>query len=794
MKLSRQHEHTIRLAFLGIVLTLTYLAILLPFDFLKGARLRSFDTLCRLRNAVQAPLPETNELLLVAIDDESQRRLGQKWPWDRRTHAELIRKIAAAGPRMTHLDLVFSGGTDPVSDQALALAIQAGPPVLLASYLDSNGDPVLPYGLFLEAGGLPGLINKPRDADATVRRLFAGARIPSRPQPLYAIEVLAAGLARDISPGKIRLGQGTLWIGERRVPLALPGVIPINYLADKSDIRTLSYWEVLEGRVPPETIRDKIVMIGRVASAAEIHHDVYPTSLGTMPGVLISANGILTLLSGRLLRPAPPALALGGGFLLAMGTLLAAHRLSLGMGIAATAGLAGIALGLSFLGLLLFHLEAEALSVLILAGTSWLTAVVYKHLVLAAEAYRLHRVVVTDPETGFFTTRYFRLRLDADWPVRSWARFPLTLLAVRQEKTPELLQQISWEEARRRARLLADALRRAAPHRSLMGRVEDDSLAVLLPGMEPIRATSWTQWVQGTLRSHPGRLGFGLVCTQQIPNGSWADLVRGADSAARRSWSRGNRTVESYDPAKDHAPIGQEPAPSDPQSNELQYVASELDERSRALEKALDELRRAHREMEGHFLEVTKSLVMAMETKDAYTAGHLERVSRYATRLAEELGLPAEEIEAIREAALLHDIGKMHLPDEVLHKTGPLNDEEKAVIKQHLEMGAKILDPMRFFKRITALLYHHHERYDGKGYPHGLTGEFIPAGAQVIAIADSFDAMTTNRGYNKPLKVQEALEELRKGGGTQFNPGYVESFVRVILKEGPQLAGYASAT
>jgi putative nucleotidyltransferase with HDIG domain len=158
--------------------------------------------------------------------------------------------------------------------------------------------------------------------------------------------------------------------------------------------------------------------------------------------------------------------------------------------------------------------------------------------------------------------------------------------------------------------------------------------------------------------------------------------------------------------------------------------------------------------------------------------------------LAEVLQLPPQDVRAIREAALLHDIGKIGLPDEVLHKVGPLTEEEKAIIKQHLQLGARILEPMKFFKPITTLIYHHHERYDGKGYPHGLVGDLIPPGAQIIAIADAFDAMTTHRGYNKPLTVSQALEELRKGAGTQFHPAYVDAFVRLIEQEGSQLAGY----
>ena len=180
---------------------------------------------------------------------------------------------------------------------------------------------------------------------------------------------------------------------------------------------------------------------------------------------------------------------------------------------------------------------------------------------------------------------------------------------------------------------------------------------------------------------------------------------------------------------------------------------------------------------------MTKSLVMAMDTKDAYTAGHLERVSRYATRLAETLQFPKEEIEAIQEAALLHDIGKLSLPEEILHKTGSLTSEEADVIKKHLELGAKILDPMKFFRPITTLLYHHHERYDGKGYPQGLKGEEIPIGARIVSVVDSFVAMMSERAYRKSMNLEESLDEIQANRGTQFDPDVVDSFLRVIRRK-----------
>ena len=283
---------------------------------------------------------------------------------------------------------------------------------------------------------------------------------------------------------------------------------------------------------------------------------------------------------------------------------------------------------------------------------------------------------------------------------------------------------------------------------------------------------------------------FGISSTEFLHKPSGIRLVEQAEAALHRAHERGNWSIAVYDPEVDRI-VTQAPETQDqPIGDELEEVGTELEAKNVTLERALTELHDANQQLKDSFLEVTKSLVLAMESKDPYTAGHLERVGRYAARLAEVLNLSDEEVEAIREAAILHDIGKMHLPDEVLHKIGLLTEEERNIIKQHLEFGAQILEPMKFFKPITSLLYHHHERFDGKGYPHGLTGDLVPPGAQIITIADSFDAMTTNRGYNKPKSLQEAIEELRRGSGTQFNPGYVTKFIDLISREGKALAGY----
>ncbi len=792
MRLLWKDEHPVRLTFLAAILSLSYLAILIPAGFLEAARLHSYDAYCRWRSALLAPPRETANLLLVTVDEESQRQLGKKWPWDRALFAEFLSKLSKGGPSVVGLDFVLSGASNPKEDEALAEAIRSGPPVLLASYLDRHGDPVLPHTLFSDSGGITGLINHPRDIDLTVRQLFAGIRLPMHPQPLFATEINAAAVYRKVPLDQIQLelNRFRVLVGSQPIPLEPPiGCMAINYRMTPAQIPTVSFWQVMKDQVPAEQVRGKVVLVG---STREITHDVYPTPLGLMPGILISANGILTILSGEFVRPFPVFATLILGFLFVLGILLMTYWMPLPWG-GLAAGLATLGgVGAGFLCLLGFNYRTESLSILILGITSWLAGILYKYLLLAAGSMRLHRHVVTDPISGALTERYFRLRMEAHWAPWKRSRKPVSLIVLRMESISHQLHQAAWPEVQKKTQALTETLlRHLKTPGGMVGRLRDDCLAVSLPGADLPKAQAWAEEIRKTLPAEQGPLAFGIACTQQSPMPTAEHLLSAADSASRRSWAQKEHPVGLYDPARDNPSQGEAGKGGGKQgAHAMDYIASEFEDRNKTIEKSLEDLRQAHKELEAHFLEVTKSLVMAMDTKDAYTAGHLERVSRYATRLAEMLQLPKEEVEAIREAALLHDIGKLNLPDEILHKTGPLTTEEVDVIKKHLELGAKILDPMKFFRHITTILYHHHERYDGKGYPHGLTGEFIPPGAQVITIVDSFDAMTTNRGYNKPKNVQEAIEEIRRGTGTQFNPAYAEAFIKLIQAEGPHLASY----
>jgi HD-GYP domain-containing protein (c-di-GMP phosphodiesterase class II) len=178
------------------------------------------------------------------------------------------------------------------------------------------------------------------------------------------------------------------------------------------------------------------------------------------------------------------------------------------------------------------------------------------------------------------------------------------------------------------------------------------------------------------------------------------------------------------------------------------------------------------------------ALCKAVETKDFYTRGHSERVSRGSSMLATEIGMRADRLEAITYAGMLHDVGKLGVPTKVLQKSGKLTEEEYAAIQLHPMRGLEIVREIGFLDEALAGIMHHHERIDGRGYPLGLAGDEIPEFARVIAVADAFDSMTSTRSYRGARRIDEAIAELRKWSGSQFDPALVDAFVRALERDG----------
>ena len=177
-----------------------------------------------------------------------------------------------------------------------------------------------------------------------------------------------------------------------------------------------------------------------------------------------------------------------------------------------------------------------------------------------------------------------------------------------------------------------------------------------------------------------------------------------------------------------------------------------------------------------------------MEAKDAYTEGHLHRVSEYAVAVGSQLGLRGHDLEMLHFASLLHDIGKIGIPENVLGKEGPLDEFEAEVMKRHPAIGARMLEKLDLLRDAAPIVLHHQERYDGDlnatypGYPGGLTGESIPLGARIVAVVDAFDAMTTDRPYRSALSVERAMMVLHNERGKQFDPRVVDTFLQILTE------------
>ena len=198
-------------------------------------------------------------------------------------------------------------------------------------------------------------------------------------------------------------------------------------------------------------------------------------------------------------------------------------------------------------------------------------------------------------------------------------------------------------------------------------------------------------------------------------------------------------------------------------------------------------IRRAqlHHNLEQAYIQMVLALARTVDARDSYTGTHSEHLAVWTELVARELGCGEEEIRAIRWGALLHDIGKIGVPDEILRKPGPLTDDEWNVMRKHPAIGEEILRPVDRMSPVAALVRHHQERWDGSGYPDGLRGDAIPLGARIVAVADAYSAMMDDRAYRKGRTKEGALDDLRSGAGTQFDPQVVEVFCRVVQQDIP---------
>jgi len=407
---------------------------------------------------------------------------------------------------------------------------------------------------------------------------------------------------------------------------------------------------------------------------------------------------------------------------------------------------------------------------------------------------------ITDGLTGVKTHRFFMEALSSEWKRSSRAgrSFALVLMDLDRFKfVNDFYGHLEGDLVLQRVgQILETNCRRS----DVVARYGGDEFVILMPEttMEQARQLSskLRSWVAADplLREKNISASFGIAC-YPLHGASPQELIQVADASMYLSKHQGGNTVSTADHVDPNearrwkrdvleAYLGvtlKRLFTTGPDAFEEIYLRlRQFTDSLPATDAAGAAATDGPRALPQSILDTVTSLAYAIDAKDQYTQGHSQKVSAYAALLAEALGMNELEVEEIRLGAVLHDVGKVGIPEAILNKSGPLNLEEWDTMKTHVTFGGKLLEPLVPLARIRHMVLHHHEFFDGSGYPQALSGENIPLGARIITIADSYDTITSDRSYKKGRTAEQALSELERCAGTQFDPRLIEVFVRAM--------------
>ena len=413
---------------------------------------------------------------------------------------------------------------------------------------------------------------------------------------------------------------------------------------------------------------------------------------------------------------------------------------------------------------------------------------------------------ITDGLTGVKTHRFFMEALSGEWKrsTRAGRSFSLVLMDLDRFKfVNDFYGHLDGDIVLRRvAHILDQNCRRS----DVVARYGGDEFVILMPETDAEQshqlATKLRAWIASDPVLHEKNVtsSFG-VATFPIHGSTPQELIQVADSSMYLSKHQGGNavsTADHFNPDESkqwkrdvlEAYLGvtlKRQFTTGPDAfveihSRIKQFARSLSETgqmaSRATcDRALKSSASSFEPLPPAVMDMLTSLALAVDAKDQFTQGHSQKVSRYAVMIAEAIGLEDSQVEEIRLGGMLHDVGKVGIAEPILNKSGPLNPEEWETMKRHVEYGDKLLEPLCGTERIREMVAHHHEFYDGSGYPKGLSGTRIPLGARIVAIADAYDTITSERTYKKAHTPNEAFQELERCGGAQFDPELVGAFV-----------------
>lgn len=366
----------------------------------------------------------------------------------------------------------------------------------------------------------------------------------------------------------------------------------------------------------------------------------------------------------------------------------------------------------------------------------------------------LERLALTDGLTHLANHRHFHTQLAKEIETARTRGAKVALVMLDIDYFKNYNDAFGHPEGDRLLTAIGDAIRQVVRSGDTGARYGGDEFALILPNADRDSAQAVAGRIQDLVARQaradgPGKLKSGVSLSAGIA--VYPDSATDKDDLIRRA-------------------------------DEALYTAKYTENRLEVYHSVFDDLKAQLDASELSLINTVKTLLTVINAKDRYTYGHSERVVNHCLMIARQLGLGEDPVKLLRIAAFLHDIGKIEIARDILNKAGALTPEERRVIEQHPVWGADIIQPVRSLRQVVPAVLHHHEWYDGSGYPQGLKGDAIPLSARILSVADAFDAMTTERPYEPAKTISEALSELKACAGTQFDPWVVDAFAAALLE------------
>lgn len=731
----------------------TLLGLALCLFFLWGIFQRpeqvSLDARYRLRGEVD-PHPA---IVIIGITNRCLNQLG-KFPWPRTYHADLIDFLKKSGAKVIAMDIFFSQpDADLLIDQRLAEAINKAGNVILPVFMPYRILGLEPGENFIHVENLiestagiaasaasQGHINILPDSDGVCRK--AALAVEYSAQTFFSLGAEAALKFLKVAPADIGWSTDYLAIKDKQIPLEDSKFVYMNFADIEGKSPRFAFSDVLRGLVSPDNFKNKLVFVGQTTQGLP-NADILQTPFKEKYGVTMQANIANTFLNDFYFKRVKRARTCAWIIFLCIATCA-----------------------------VMICMRTWLSSMLVLAEFSalcWLALTAFIQKGVIVEFVPMALAI----GAGFTGAILYRIRF-ADMLVET--------------------RELALESILQAGMIAADGLKAQRPHDIIMGTVISSvgARGLLLRWKNEKTSSYEKQYAYGSAQIilKGPMLDAEEKLADSAINSRKAILIRDITKDPLFKSKAGRAGVHSVlcaplllkGEVAGTLTLFDKLVSGHPQEiyfdeEDLKLFLILTQQTAISLESV-----RLFEEVNELFLNSIKSLAETIDAKDPYTHGHSERVTSDAVAIAEEMGLTEEEKRDIMVAAILHDVGKIGVKDVILSKPAPLTAEEKTIFDQHPDIGSKIMSPIEQLEKMIPIIRHHHESYDGSGYPDKLKGEQIPLGARIISVADTFDAMTSDRPYRKALSSDTAKQEINKLAAKQFDPQVVNAFNKVLEK------------